>query len=50
MTCITSSRLEPVYFRKGAEEGDRHTWTKYGSVIKREMIADQRRMRRNRIR
>ena len=25
LTCITSSRLEPVYFRKGAEEGDRYT-------------------------
>ena len=38
LTCITSSRLEPVYFRK--KEPKRATairWTKYGSVIKREM-------------
>lgn len=25
LTCITSNRLEPLYFRKGAEEGDRYT-------------------------
>lgn len=39
LTCITSSRLEPVYFRKGAEEGDRYTvdevWFSYktGNVL-----------------
>ena len=25
LTCITSQRLEPLYFRKGAEEGKRYT-------------------------
>ena len=25
LTCITTDRLEPVYFRKGAEEGSRYT-------------------------
>ena len=25
LTCITTDRLEPVYFRKGAEEGNRYT-------------------------
>ena len=25
LTCITSPRLEPLYFRKGAEEGKRYT-------------------------
>ena len=47
LTCITSSRLEPVYFRKGAEEGDRYTvdevWFSYKNG---KCIADQRRMRR----
>ena len=49
LTCITSSRLEPVYFRKGAEEGDRYTvdevWFSYKNG---KCIADQRRMRRER--
>ena len=43
LTCITSSRLEPVYFRKGAEEGDRYTvdevWFSYKNG---KCIADQR--------
>ncbi|WP_289478709.1 DUF3108 domain-containing protein, partial [Klebsiella pneumoniae] len=25
LTCITTDRLEPMYFRKGAEEGSKYT-------------------------
>jgi len=49
LTCITTNRLEPLYFRKGAEEGDRYTvdevWFSYKDD---KCIADQRRMRRGR--
>ncbi|WP_455671461.1 DUF3108 domain-containing protein [Phocaeicola sp.] len=49
LTCITSSRLEPLYFRKGAEEGDRYTvdevWFSYKDD---KCIAKQQRMRRGR--
>ncbi len=49
LTCITTNRLEPLYFRKGAEEGSRYTvdevWFSYKGD---KCIADQRRMRRGR--
>ena len=49
LTCITTNRLEPLYFRKGAEEGDRYTvdevWFSYKDD---KCIANQRRMRRGR--
>lgn len=49
LTCITSNRLEPIYFRKGAEEGSRYTvdevWFSYKDG---KCIADQRRMRKDR--
>lgn len=49
LTCITSNRLEPLYFRKGAEEGSRYTvdevWFSYENG---KCIADQRRMRKDR--
>lgn len=49
LTCITSNRLEPLYFRKGAEEGDRYTvdevWFSYKDG---KCIADQQRQRRGR--
>lgn len=44
LTCITTPRLEPVYFRKGAEEGSRYTvdeaWFSYRDG---KCIVDQRR-------
>lgn len=49
LTCITTNRLEPVYFRKGAEEGDHYTvdevWFSYADG---RCIVDQQRMRRGR--
>ena len=49
LTCYVSDRLEPLYFRKAAEEGDRYTvdevWFSYKNG---KCIADQRRMRRER--
>lgn len=49
LTCITTNRLEPVYFRKGAEEGSHYTvdevWFSYKDG---QCIADQRRMRKGR--
>lgn len=49
LTCITSNRLEPLYFRKGAEEGSRYTvdeaWFNYKDD---KCIVDQRRLRRDR--
>ena len=49
LTCYVSEKLEPLYFRKAAEEGDRYTvdevWFSYKNG---KCIADQRRMRRER--
>lgn len=49
LTCITTNRLEPLYFRKGAEEGDRYTvdeaWFSYKND---KCIVDQRRLHRGR--
>lgn len=47
LTCITTHRLEPIYFRKGAEEGSHYTvdevWFSYKDG---KCIADQRRMKK----
>lgn len=49
LTCITSNRLEPLYFRKGAEEGSRYTvdevWFSYRDG---KCFVTQQRMRRGR--
>ena len=49
LTCYVSEKLEPLYFRKAAEEGDRYTvdevWFSYKNG---KCIADQRRMRGDR--
>jgi hypothetical protein len=47
LTCITTHRLEPLYFRKGAEEGDRYTVDEVRFSYKDgKCIAKQSRMRR----
>lgn len=49
LTCITTDRLEPVYFRKGAEEGRHYTVDEaYFSYEDGKCIVDQKRMRRDR--
>lgn len=49
LTCITTNHLEPMYFRKGAEEGSRYTvdevWFSYKDG---KCIVDQHRLRRDR--
>lgn len=49
LTCITSNKLEPLYFRKGAEEGDHYTvdevWFSYEND---KCMVNQHRKRRNR--
>ncbi len=49
LTCITSNQLEPLYFRKGAEEGSQYTvdevWFSYEEG---KCIANQHRMRKGR--
>ena len=49
ITCITTDRLEPVYFRKGAEEGSRYTvdeaWFKFQDG---KSIVNQQRWRKDR--
>ncbi len=49
LTCITTPRLEPLYFRKGAEEGSRYTVDEvFFSYKDGKCYADQSRMRRDR--
>ena len=49
LTCITTDRLEPVYFRKGAEEGSSYTVDEARfSYLDRKCIVDQSRARRGR--
>ena len=46
LTCITTDRLEPLYFRKGAEEGSRYTVDEvHFSYRNNKCIVDQQRMR-----
>ena len=46
LTCITTERLEPLYFRKGAEEGSRYTVDEvHFSYRNNKCIVDQQRMR-----
>ena len=46
LTCITTERLEPLYFRKGAEEGNRYTVDEVHFSYKNgKCIVDQQRMR-----
>ncbi len=46
LTCITTERLEPVYFRKGAEEGSRYTIDEVSFDFKEgKCIVDQHRIR-----
>ena len=46
LTCITTERLEPLYFRKGAEEGSRYTVDEvHFSYKNNKCIVDQQRMR-----
>lgn len=46
LTCITTERLEPVYFRKGAEEGKRYTVDEVNFEFKDgKCIVDQHRIR-----
>ena len=48
-TCITTERLEPVYFRKGAEEGSSYTVDEARfSYLDGKCIVDQSRARRGR--
>jgi hypothetical protein len=48
LTCITTTRLEPLYFRKGAEEGDHYTVDEVRFGYKNgKCTAHQRRTRRN---
>jgi hypothetical protein len=48
LTCITTNRLEPLYFRKGAEEGDRYTVDEvHFSYKDGKCTARQRRARRD---
>ena len=45
LTCITSQQLEPLYFRKGAEEGKRYTVDEVKfSYANGKCIVDQQRM------
>ena len=47
LTCITTDRLEPLYFRKGAEEGSRYTVDEVKfSYEDGKCIVDQNRWRR----
>ena len=49
LTCITTERLEPVYFRKGAEEGSSYTVEEARfSYLDGKCIVDQSRARRGR--
>ena len=49
LTCITTDRLEPVYFRKGAEEGSSYTVDEARfSYLDGKCIVDQSRARRGR--
>ena len=49
LTCITTERLEPVYFRKGAEEGSSYTVVEARfSYLDGKCIVDQSRARRGR--
>lgn len=49
LTCITTERLEPVYFRKGAEEGSSYTVNEARfSYLDGKCIVDQSRARRGR--
>ncbi len=49
LTCITTNQLEPLYFRKGAEEGSQYTVDEVRFSYKgNKCIADQNRMRRGR--
>ena len=49
LTCITNERLEPVYFRKGAEEGSSYTVDEARfSYLDGKCIVDQSRARRGR--
>jgi hypothetical protein len=49
LTCITTHRLEPLYFRKGALEGDRYTVDEVKFSYKNgKCIANQRRTRSDR--
>ena len=49
LTCITTERLEPVYFRKGAEEGSSYTVDEVRfSYQDGECLVDQSRTRRGR--
>jgi hypothetical protein len=49
LTCITTHRLEPLYFRKGAEEGDRYAVDEVRFSYKNgKCTASQRRTRRDR--
>ena len=49
LTCITTERLEPVYFRKGAEEGSSYTVDEARfSYLDGKCIVDQSRARRGR--
>ena len=46
LTCITTERLEPLFFRKGAEEGSRYTVDEvHFSYRNNKCIVDQQRMR-----
>lgn len=49
LTCITTDRLEPMYFRKGAEEGSRYTVDEVHFKYKDgKCIVDQSRWRKDR--
>ncbi len=49
LTCITTEHLEPVYFRKGAEEGDKYTVDEVRFGFENgKCVVDQQRMRRGR--
>lgn len=49
LTCITTDRLEPVYFRKGAEEGSRYTVDEVNfSYLDGKCIVNQSRWREGR--
>ena len=49
LTCVTTERLEPVYFRKGAEEGSGYTVDEARFSYKDgKCIVDQQRARRGR--
>lgn len=49
LTCITTERLEPLYFRKGAEEGSRYTVDEvHFNYLDGKCIVDQSRWRKDR--